>query len=398
MSNQQPGDADGMVAAARDYAQNNRGGKYHAILWPFAALNSYNIAEDQYQGNWLPTYRLGCHLLKSLNVEYARLQRLDHTFSLLRDRSEVENAAQLVRAVTYLQQNALSMSHNDKMHCIAGVCHSIYVVMLQVMRALRAYDKLETLANLAVVDEDAAEFDASLHDRLFVADTAESMLRIASIAGKKPITANVHVASPSHLVKTFAFKHGNHMIVADMTSALDSNSLGGTEPVTQHCFQIGTYGVNITENGTVMSTKRGSCLLGPALQSGQVYYLKFEVQAWSGDGLFFGVTTNTDPGGAWLNTDAGWFLKDDKGRSCKLTGMNYTFDPKWSSWKTGDRPLFRVDLLANTVAVQLSRGWQIVREACLQVAPQGAVFFCVTMSDLGRVKVLHVTPQDVSSL
>lgn len=49
MSNQQPGDADGMVAAARDYAQNNRGGKYHAILWPFAALNSYNMAEEKYQ-------------------------------------------------------------------------------------------------------------------------------------------------------------------------------------------------------------------------------------------------------------------------------------------------------------------------------------------------------------
>lgn len=75
MSNQQPGDADGMVAAARDYAQNNRGGKYHAILWPFAALNSYNIAEEEYQGSRVPTYCLGCHLLKSLNMEYARLQR-----------------------------------------------------------------------------------------------------------------------------------------------------------------------------------------------------------------------------------------------------------------------------------------------------------------------------------
>lgn len=102
MSNQQPGDADGMVAAARDYAQNNRGGKYHAILWPFAALNSYNMAEEQYQGNRLPAYRLGCHLLKSLNMEYARLQRLDHTFSLLRDRSEVEDATRLVRATTYV--------------------------------------------------------------------------------------------------------------------------------------------------------------------------------------------------------------------------------------------------------------------------------------------------------
>lgn len=33
-------------------------------------------------------------------MEYARLQRLDHTFSLLSDRSTLEAAIQLVRAVT----------------------------------------------------------------------------------------------------------------------------------------------------------------------------------------------------------------------------------------------------------------------------------------------------------
>lgn len=270
--------------------------------------------------------------------------------------------------------------------------------MLQVTRALRAFDKLETLANLAVVDEDAAEYDASLHDRLFVADTAESMLRIASIVGKRPTIADMRVAPPLHLVKLFAIKLGNDLVIADMTSALASTSLGETEPVSQHRFQIGNHAVDITENGTVMSAECGSCLMGPALQSGQVYYLKFEVQAWSGDELFFGVTTNTDPSGVWLKTDAGWFLEDRKGRNCKLSGLNYTFDPTWSSWQTGDRPLFRVDLLANTVAVKLDRSWQIIREACLQVAPQGAVFFCVTMSDPGRVKVLPVTPQEISSL
>lgn len=145
-----------------------------------------------------------------------------------------------------------------------------------------------------------------------------------------------------------------------------------------------------------MCTECGSCLLGPALQSGQVYYLKFEVQAWPGGELFFGVTTNTDPAGAWLKTDGGWFLQDARGRNCKLTGQNFTFDPTWSSWRPGDCPVFKVDLIANTVAVQLSRGEQIVREACLQVAPKGAAFFCVTMSDFGRVKVLPVTLSDVS--
>lgn len=81
MSNTQPGDADGMIAAARDYAQNNRGGKYHAILWPFSALNSYNIAEHKYHGHKLQGVQAGGHLLKMLNMEYARLQRLEHTLA-----------------------------------------------------------------------------------------------------------------------------------------------------------------------------------------------------------------------------------------------------------------------------------------------------------------------------
>lgn len=69
--------------------------------------------------------------------------------------------------------------------------------MLQVTRALRAFDKLETLA---VVDEDATEYNASLHDRLFVAEVAESMLRNAGVTGRTVVRAPVHVACPSHLV------------------------------------------------------------------------------------------------------------------------------------------------------------------------------------------------------
>lgn len=270
--------------------------------------------------------------------------------------------------------------------------------MLQVTRALRAFDKLEALASLAVVDEDAAAYDATLHDRLFVAETAESMLRNAGVKDRQLIRACA-------LCFFFAFYHTysirfaiNHewLFVADISSTLANVSLGGTQLKSQHYFQIGTYGVHITESGTVMCAEGGSCLLGPVLQSGQVYYLKFEVLAWPGGQLMFGVTTNSDPAGSWLKTDGGWFIQDLRGRGCKLTGTKLTFDPTWSSWRTGDCPLFKVDLVANTVTVQLSRGGQIVREACLKVAPYGAAFFAVTMSHLGRVKVLPVMLNEIS--
>ena len=110
MSNSQPGDADGMIAAARDYAQHNRGGKYHAILWPFAALNSYNIAEGQYHGNRVPEYRVGSHLLKALNMEYARLQRLEHTLNCLTGKTDVDDAAQTVNCLYTLKSSVLCNS------------------------------------------------------------------------------------------------------------------------------------------------------------------------------------------------------------------------------------------------------------------------------------------------
>ena len=84
MSNVQPGNVDSMIDAARSYAQNNSGGKYHAILWPFSALDSYNVAEQQYQGDRPVWLLAGGHLLKMLNLEYAKLQRLEHTLTGLR--------------------------------------------------------------------------------------------------------------------------------------------------------------------------------------------------------------------------------------------------------------------------------------------------------------------------
>ena len=98
LSNVQPGNVDGLIDAARGYAQNNSGGKYHAILWPFSALNSYNVAEHQYHGERPAWWLSGGHLLKLLNLEYAKLQRLEHTLIGLRGASgiDIRNAVKMV--------------------------------------------------------------------------------------------------------------------------------------------------------------------------------------------------------------------------------------------------------------------------------------------------------------
>ena len=44
-------------------------------------------------------------------------------------------------------------------------------------RALRAFDKLETLADLAMVDEDAPAYDEAFHDRIFVAEEVDTLLQ-----------------------------------------------------------------------------------------------------------------------------------------------------------------------------------------------------------------------------
>ena len=140
-----------------------------------------------------------------------------------------------------------------------------------------------------------------------------------------------------------------------------------------------------------MATNCGSCLLQPTLKTGHIYYLKFEVEAWHGDELFFGVTTNTDPGGKWLDTDAGWFLRKSR-QNCSLTNLHFAHDSAWDGWQQGDRPLFKVDLVHNILSVVLARPQRLLKHQVpinLADVSSSAVFFCVTMGseqpDLVRV-------------
>lgn len=56
-------------------------------------------------------------------------------------------------------------------------------ICLQVNRALRAFDRLETLADLGTVDEDSPQFKREIYNRIFVAEQVEAVLQIACAPG-----------------------------------------------------------------------------------------------------------------------------------------------------------------------------------------------------------------------
>lgn len=155
----------------------------------------------------------------------------------------------------------------------------------------------------------------------------------------------------------------------------------------------------ISESQSLLSSAAGCCLLAPTLQSGKVFYLRFEIQRLLGlpqDELFLGVTTNTDPGGEWLDTDAGWFLQDTGHYNRKLTGQQWVYNGAWSNWQQGDQPVFKVDLVNYLLHVRLAR-LDVEYTAKIKGSPVGAVFFCVTMhsSNSTKVKLLPVLPEHV---
>ena len=165
----------------------------------------------------------------------------------------------------------------------------------------------------------------------------------------------------------------------------------------QYKFSVSEGPLTISESQMLLSSAAGCCLLAPALQSGNMFYLRFEIQHFSGlpgDELFLGITTNTDPGGLWLDTDAGWFLQDSHHYNRKLTGGQEVCNGPWSKWQQGDQPVFKVDLVNYTLHVQLGR-LHVEYTARIQGSPVGDVFFCVTMhsANITKVKLLPVLPE-----
>ena len=80
MSNLQLVGPNNMFDAAYMYARLGCGGRYRAVLWPFSALHSFGAAQEQYQGDTLGRSLTPCggHLLRRLNLEYAKLKLLEN--------------------------------------------------------------------------------------------------------------------------------------------------------------------------------------------------------------------------------------------------------------------------------------------------------------------------------
>lgn len=55
---------------------------------------------------------------------------------------------------------------------------------MQVNRALRSFDRLENLRDLAVLDEDTKEYNEAVHSRVFAAARIEDMMHECGISGK----------------------------------------------------------------------------------------------------------------------------------------------------------------------------------------------------------------------
>ena len=76
-------------------------------------------------------------------------------------------------------KSLMSFINNWTLHCcvIISYAYRQMPLLTQVQRALRAFDKLETLTDLEMVDEDAPTFNETLHERIFVAEEVETLLQ-----------------------------------------------------------------------------------------------------------------------------------------------------------------------------------------------------------------------------
>lgn len=119
----QPGTIDKMVQYASDYAQHNQGVRYHAVLLPFSALSSYNEAEAQYEGvrqmSWVEH---GSNILKDLNFEHVRLQRLKKA---LADKAQLKTVVPAVRIRKAQGKTPLQPQQHDlSWICVQMLCHT----------------------------------------------------------------------------------------------------------------------------------------------------------------------------------------------------------------------------------------------------------------------------------
>lgn len=196
-----------------------------------------------------------------------------------------------------------------------------------------------------------------------------------------PVIAAEHEAQFNQLVL--------HLLLEDFVGLCGMRFLA--ESINEH--------VRVLDNGTALrfdapSGAVGMALLAPAMQSGEPYYLRCKIQCkgtGTGDHLLLGVTSRSCPTMSRIHKeDAGW-----SGPWRGLNDTTWSTIPHWLGWQEAEQYLFKVDLLANILTVQISESQQVFR-INIHRAPTCPMFFFMSCGMLGTiVKLLPVLSQDI---
>ena len=213
-----------------------------------------------------------------------------------------------------------------------------------------------------------------------------SYLRSKAIEGPEhpapfPVIAPEHEAQFNQLV--------SHLLLEDFFGLCGMHF--AVDKVNEH--------VRVLQGGTALRIEAprgavGMALLAPAMRTGNIYYLRCEIQSKGtsvGDHLFLGVTSGSDPTSSRMHQeDAGW---SQPGRG--LSARQWSTVPQWLGWQEAEQYLFKVDLVANILTVRCCESQQVFRLP-ISHASNSPMYFYVGHGGLGTtVKLLPVLSQDI---
>ena len=146
-----------------------------------------------------------------------------------------------------------------------------------------------------------------------------------------------------------------------------------------------------------------SCLLAPAMQVGKVHHVKCSLDAYDGQGVFFGLTQSQDLS-PQTQALAGWSTTDSG--SSILKHGDWHQKSEWTGFQQGDVIMFRIDLVSSMLHMwcpRFSKAFSVsltrVFSSSLSKSSVQAVMFRVVMRGAGiRIRLLPVMLQDMQDM
>lgn len=143
-----------------------------------------------------------------------------------------------------------------------------------------------------------------------------------------------------------------------------------------------------------------SCLLAPAMPFGKAHYVKFQLETYDGQGLFFGVTQLQDLSSQQYSL-AGWSTSDSHSL---LKHGDWNNKSDWTGWNVGDVVLFKVDLVSHMLYMYCARFGRAFSLPLSKIFSSSIgknaqpILFRVVMRGVARVRLLPVMLQDMQDL